>query len=113
MSTLSAKRRAYRPTARAVTAAYTSRVAELEREVASLRAQLEATRPRTDALYDVLGVARRFLARELLVERARGANAYPEGLEFDRNDALQRLRDTLFETRGALLRTYPRENPTS
>jgi hypothetical protein len=58
------------------------------------------TPERTDALYDVLGVARRFLAAELRLERAVEGR---EALRLDRNEALQRLRDTLTETRPALL----------
>jgi hypothetical protein len=54
----------------------------------------------TDALYDVLGVARRFLAAELRLEHA-GPDR--EALRLDRNEALQRLRDTLAETRPLLL----------
>jgi hypothetical protein len=72
------------------------------------------TPEQTDALYDVLGVARRFLAAELRLERAahlRGLAAV-EPLRFDRNDALQRLRDTLFESRGVLLRE-PRPVPAA
>jgi hypothetical protein len=125
VSTLSAKRRAYRPTARAVTDAYTPRVAELEREVAGwkkgvadanriaqehaaradrLEGELAGTRGRTDALYDVLGAARALIAAQLWMERVkRKGSVEREARLHDRNEALQRLRDTLAETRPALM----------
>jgi hypothetical protein len=67
-------------------------------------AALEATRPRTDALYDALGAARAFLA--VFLREERGERAFVRGTPdsvLEVSDAMQRLRDTLFETRGALL----------
>jgi hypothetical protein len=73
----------------------------------------------TDALYDVLGAARALMAAQLRMERAHISalatiavepdeasakatdSAAALALEFE--DALQRLRDTLFETRALLL----------
>jgi protein-disulfide isomerase-like protein with CxxC motif len=81
------------------------------------------TPEQTDALYDVLGAARALMAAQLRHERANiralaaiavdpdiaGAKAtdVAAALELDFEDALQRLRDALFQTRALLLREPP------
>jgi phage shock protein A len=80
-----------------------------EIEIARLKlkdaeAELAAARPRTDALYDVLGAARGFLASFLREEHAERAwlRGVPSSV-LEVAEALQRLRDTLHETRRTVL----------
>jgi hypothetical protein len=77
---------------------------ELREGIDRLERDLDDARAREVLLRDVLSVARRFMAAQLLRERAEQDHpGNVEGLQFDEQDALQRLRDTLHETRPALL----------